>query len=358
MSASPKRVLVAPLDWGLGHAARCVPVIRAFCDQGAEVILAADGRPAAFLAQQFPELELIRLRGYDITYPKSDRLALHLLLSAPRIFSRIREEREVLRTIIREKKIDIVVSDNRFGLGTGAAYSVYITHQLRVPAKTAGALATRIHRSYIETYDEVWVPDHPHATENFSGTLAHPPPYPIKNLHYVGPLTRFPQADALPLERPLLVLLSGPEPQRSLFEQLIIGQLASLQVGTLLLRGTPGQPEISSPYPWLQILSHLPTDELANAIRSSALVVARSGYSTLLDLAASGSKLFAVPTPGQPEQEYLAQYLGEKGYLGFSSQKDFSLMKAVQLTDQLCGCWPSPTASEGLLEERVTAVLR
>lgn len=332
MSSKRKRVLIAPLDWGLGHATRSVPVIRAFAEAGAEVFLAADGRGYDFLKAEFPELPLLHFPGYNITYPKNKGLTFHLLLDAPRIIKRIKGEQAKLEELIEKHNIDLVVSDNRFGCWSPKAYCVYITHQLRIQAPVGARVASQVHKHYIEQFNEVWVPDVKSDTENFSGKLAHPLPYKINNIHYIGALTRFTHKDWNPgaeKKHTLLVLLSGPEPQRSLFEDMIIRQLATLEVPTLLLRGIPDGAPLSSPYAWLTIRNHLDTAALAEAVNTAEYVVCRSGYSTICDLAPfMGAPVF-VPTPGQTEQEYLAKYFAAKNKAVTFTQKSFDLKTAL-----------------------------
>lgn len=332
MNTKRKRVLIAPLDWGLGHATRCVPVIREFVQQGAEVFLAADGRGYDFLKTEFPGLPLLHFAGYHITYPKNKGLTFHLLLDAPRIIKRIKGEQAKLEELIEKQNIDLVVSDNRFGCWSPKAYCVYITHQLRIQAPVGARVASQVHKHYIEQFNEVWVPDVKSDIENFSGKLAHPLPYKINNLHYIGALTRFRHSDWNPgaeKKYELLVMLSGPEPQRTLFEEIILKQLADLPVRTLLLRGIPDGADFASPYPWLEIRKHLPTAELIDALNASTYVLCRSGYSTICDLAPfMGSPIF-VPTPGQTEQEYLAKYLAGKKKAIVFTQKSFDLKTAL-----------------------------
>lgn len=358
VAATKKRVLVAPLDWGLGHATRCVPIIRELLHQGAEVILAADGRAYAFLQMEFPALLLLRLPGYGITYPKNGMLGLHLLLRAPSIARKIKEEKKAIDAIVEEYGIDIIISDNRFACRAHKTFNVYITHQLNVKSPFAEKFANRFHKKYYEKFDEIWVPDL-EGKMNLSGELGHDA-ITETPFRYVGPLTRFPQADILnsrPRKWWLVVLLSGPEPQRSIFEKIILEELAKHMEEALIVRGIPdGTDKPSHPYPHVTMVDHLEDHRLSEEILSAHYIVSRPGYSTLCDLSALNVSPIVVPTPGQTEQEYLAAYHGAQNNVVVQTQKKFNLREAINTYHHinLFGVYPDHKA----LEKRVKAVLR
>ncbi|MDQ3110351.1 MAG: glycosyltransferase [Bacteroidota bacterium] len=349
---------MAPLDWGLGHATRCVPVIRELLRQGAEVILAADGRSYAFLQMEFPDLLLLRLQGYGITYPKHGMLGLHLLMNAPAITGKIKKEKKAVEEIVKEYAIDIIISDNRFACRTDKTLNVYITHQLNVKSPFGGKFANRFHRNYYEKFDEIWVPDS-EGNMNLSGELGHAAitetPY-----RYIGPLTRFPQADLLnsrPKKWWLVVLLSGPEPQRSVFEKIILEELSKHMEETLIVRGMPdGTDKASHPYPHVTMIDHLEDKRLAEEILSTHYIVSRPGYSTLCDLSALNVSPIVVPTPGQTEQEYLAAYHAAQNNVVNRAQKKLNLREAIAAFHHinLFGVYPDYKA----LEKRVKGILK
>ncbi len=358
LSKSPKRILVAPLDWGIGHATRCVPIIQELVRQGAEVILAADGRPYDFLKKEFPELVLIRLIGYGITYPKHELLGLHLILKSSSILKKIKNEKILIEKIVLEHAIDIIISDNRFACRSNKTLNIYITHQLNIKAPFAENLINRIHKNYYEKFDEIWVPD----TEkemNLSGELGHVAS--TKKRHrYIGPLTRFTKTnDINSRDRKwwLIVLLSGPEPQRSIFEKIILTEVAKHTGEVLLLRGIPaGEQAVANPFPHVTVLNHLATEKLEEEILNSHFVVCRPGYSTLCDLAALNISPIVVPTPGQTEQQYLATYHAKQNNVVTISQKKFSLRDAINKYHQLkfFGIYPEPQ----VLGQRIREILR
>lgn len=350
---SLKRILVAPLDWGLGHASRCVPVIRCLLEKGATPVIAADGRPLAFLQDEFPGLEFIRLPGYNITYPKNGSMTLKMLRSAPRILGGIRKEHHALQEIIKKKNIDGVISDNRFGMWSKQLPCIFITHQVRVRAPFAEGLLHRINKSYIEKFDECWIPD-VKGENNLSGELSGK--HALANSYFIGHLSRFENQknnDDITTEYDLLVIISGPEPQRTIFESKVLSELNSTSLKALVLQG---KPEASSPAKKgnITIAHHLSTPEMLRAIRSSRLILSRPGYSTIMDLSVTGGKAVFVPTPGQTEQEYLGELMMQRKIAYTMKQEKFDLQQAIKMSSDFKGFKGGSSAA---LEERMDAFL-
>lgn len=263
---------------------------------------------------------------------------------SPSILYGIYKEHRLLKKIIRDYRVDIVISDNRFGLWSKKACSVYLTHQLSIKTpekmKWAESLLYRMHQWFIKHYDECWVPDMP-GRKNLSGDLSHQHPLP-KNGHYIGILSRFENANWLvkPLDGKgapeLLIMLSGPEPQRTIFENIILNELAlHAKLNAVILRGLPGMAHQSSPLPGVLIFNHLPDEEIGRLIRLAGVIVCRPGYSTIMDLATLGRNAVLVPTPGQTEQEYLARHLSADGLFYWIGQERFRLNDAIQAGQKL-----------------------
>lgn len=324
------KVLVAPLDWGLGHATRCIPVVQALLAQGCQVILAAEGAQAAVLQEAFPQLQLLPLPGYGIVYSRSQVL-LKVLRQLPRIAAAISAEHCWLQNIVEQHAIEAVVSDNRYGMWSPRCYNVLITHQLQpaLPAKWqwAQGLARRLFYQKIERFHEVWVPDVAQPEAGLSGIMGHPSVLPRVPVHYIGWLSRFaPALAALPSYKyQLLVVLSGPEPQRSMLEEKLLQQLPQLQQPVLLVRGLPLQPSLPKVPPMVTVVNHLPAAELQAAMLQSQFLLSRGGYSTLMDAFTLGLRCLFVPTPGQTEQEYLCQRLWQQRLAYTVSQQHFHL---------------------------------
>lgn len=327
------KVLVAPLDWGLGHATRCIPVIKYLFEKKCEVIIGADGRPLDLLKKEFLSCEFVKMGGYSISYPKNGSMVFKMASQIPQLLSGIKREHELLKKIIKEKKIDAVISDNRFGLWSRGVPCVFITHQLMVKSPFGEKLIHRLNKNYIGKFSQCWIPDFA-GENNLSGDLAHKFPLP-ENAKYIGVLSRFNISLNSPLKegdkRHLLVILSGPEPQRTMFEKKILEQLASLSSGrgvggeVLIVQGITEKNERRKISENVEIISHLTSEELQKEILSSEIILSRPGYSTVMDLAILKKKAIFVPTPGQTEQEYLAKYFSEKKIAYSVSQKKFDL---------------------------------
>ena len=320
---SAKRILVAPLDWGLGHATRCVPVIRALLEAGATPVLAADGGPLSLLQQEFPSLEHHRFPGYGITYPKEGRgMAWHFLLQAPGILQRIKQEQQELHKLIVDLSLDGVISDNRFGLYTDQVPCVYMTHQVHIQAPAFGKSLYRMHRKYISRYSQWWLPDDNEL--QLSGALGHRTPQP-ENGHRVGLLSRFAEQEQRSTQKHVLAICSGPEPQRSFFEEAIIKQAGFIQQPLIILRGLPAETDLPLVPDGVRVHNHLPTGEFQRLMESASLIICRPGYSTLMDLSVLGKRALLVPTPGQTEQEYLGSELQKKEAALVVSQSELNL---------------------------------
>jgi uncharacterized protein (TIGR00661 family) len=322
----PKRILICPLDWGLGHAARCIPIIRELLARNQQVIIAADRRPMELLKQEFPSLEFVFLPGYEIQYPSSGSMALKMLLSFPKILKGIKQEHKDLDLLIQKHKIDIVISDNRYGCYNSGVKNIFITHQLMIKAPFAEVLIHKKVLSYLKNFDECWVPDS--ATAPFlSGELSHKYKAP-EHTYFVGPLSRFSKISEVK-KFDITAIISGPEPQRTIFEKLVIAQLKKTDLKTLIVQGKPEEKDEFKQKKNTFIIPHLNSRELESAILASDIVISRSGYSTIMDLAVLNKKAIFIPTPGQTEQEYLAQSLMEKGIAYFQEQSKFDLTEAL-----------------------------
>lgn len=320
------RILVAPLDWGLGHATRCIPIIRILLQHGNEVVIAASGMTADLLAREFPGIKILSLPGYEIRYSRSRYFfSPKLIFQIPKMLRVISREKAMIKKWLTEEKIDAVISDNRPFIRHDSVPSVYITHQLHVETghKWMNRLAGNIHRRIINAFSECWVPDEEEG-EGWAGKLSHPDRLPGIPVRYIGLLSRFRKMD-LPIRYDLLIMLSGPEPQRSQLEKKLLRQAGTMRLRIALLRGLPGRESLPAHPDHIRLFNHLPSEELNDIICSSACVAARGGYSTIMDLAVLSKPALLIPTPGQSEQEYITTHLGKKGKYHSVDQNDISL---------------------------------
>lgn len=314
------RVLVAPLNWGLGHATRCIALVRRLLAQGDEVVLGGDGMSLRRLRSAFPTLRVVELAHLDLRYSEGDRQTWAMVRALPQIVRAGMADHRLLRDIVLREGIDCVVSDNRFGCYAKGVRCVYMTHQLyiRLPRgwRWAEWLAYRLHRMVWSRYDEVWVPDYEEADKSLGGALSHSPEgLPSDKIRYIGPLSRLAPSGDKDTRFDVVALLSGLEPQRTLLEKAVRRRYAGSGERVLVVRGRIGEPQVEWHSGNITAVPQMADAELVRVLQGARKIVCRSGYSTVMDLAALHllDKAEWVPTPGQPEQEYLAEYL--KGVL-------------------------------------------
>jgi UDP:flavonoid glycosyltransferase YjiC (YdhE family) len=331
-SYASKKILVVPLDWGLGHATRDIPLIYEILNAGCDVVIAAEGKHAALLQQEFPQLTILPLPGYRIQYAQKGWLfGWKIIQQIPKILRSVRHEQQWLQDVVKTHDIQGVISDNRFGLYHQDIPCVFISHQLLIKTPFGGfteRLLQKLNYKYIRRYSACWVPDFA-GDNNLSGILGHPRKLP-PNTTYIGCLSRFKPRENVARLYDLLVLISGPEPQRSNLEKLILEQIKELPIRALIVSGRPDAPQRQQITPNVLQVNHLNAQELNDAMLASGMVLSRSGYTTLMDLAKLNKKAILVPTPGQSEQEYLGTYLMEKGYFYSLPQEKFNLAKALE----------------------------
>jgi uncharacterized protein (TIGR00661 family) len=330
-SSNTNRILIAPLDWGLGHATRCVPIIKQLIEQGKTPVLAAYGTPLNFFRLEFPDVETIEFTGLQIKYASHYPLMLKMALIFPSIVSSFIKEHRKLKRIIKEHKIDAVISDGRYGLWNKKVKSIFINHQINI--KLPGVFSMfefplyLLNRLGMSKFDEIWVPD-TDGKPNLAGELSIK--YNVSSkFKFVGPLSRFSnyKANASKFNSDILIIISGPEPARTDFESKVFDQLKNVvDKQIIVVRGKPGDRLNKIDLPKnVSVYNHLDSEDLGNAIANTKLVISRPGYSTVMDLAMLGKKVLFVPTPGQSEQEYLAAYYHNLGWATYLPQQYFAM---------------------------------
>lgn len=302
-----KTIFFSALDWGLGHATRCVPIIRSL-QKNNKIIIGITPLTKTVFEVEFPELEKINLPAYNITYSSFLPLWFALILQWPKIFRVIKTENKLLDEIIKTHGIDHVISDNRFGLYSQKVHSAFITHQLFLKTPFANGLAQNINKKYIQKFNEVWIPDFEQEKESLSGELSHGKHFHNK-VKYIGPQSRLIKSEAKK-KYDYLFLLSGPEPQQSIFKN----ELLELAIKNSHLTFAMVSPQATNHKVGNVDTFIFPDNlKLSELISQSETVLCRSGFSTLMDLHALNKKnIILIPTPGQSEQEYLAKYWSKK----------------------------------------------
>ncbi len=321
------RILISPLDWGLGHATRCIPLINSFLHHGCTVFVACNATQQSLLEKEFDNVKFIPLAGYNIRYASSKRwFAAKILQQIPKIILAIRREHHWLKKAVKKHRINLVISDNRFGFYHKKIPSVFITHQLSIqtPFKWLTHQTQKINYRFINRFNECWVPDY-EGEINLAGILSHPEKMPFIPLTYIGLLSRFEKRENESSEYKWLIILSGPEPQRTLLEKTLIDKFSVLTDPVLFVRGLPsGNNSLSLPE-YFTVVNHMSTTQLEKAFSQSEYIISRSGYTTVMDVMALQKKSLLVPTPGQTEQEYLARHLAQKHWCIDCSKPDLLL---------------------------------
>jgi hypothetical protein len=313
-----KKILVTPLNWGLGHATRCMPLIQSLQAKGAHVYIASSGNALSWLKNECRDITTFEIPDYPISYSKNSQL-LPVVKSWKQLHHAITDENQVLNKLQEEFQFDTVISDNRYGMWHTQTENIFICHQLRIPLsgilKCLQQPVLKYHLKKIQTFNQCWIPDVDTAN-NLSGIMSHDIRHHIPT-KYIGWLSRFTanMNDFDVLHQNLLalgpfvciVVLSGPEPQRTYLQKIVSEKLAATNYKTLIVQGLPKAQEIKT-LKNITYVSSLNSASLKYWLMCTPVILCRSGYTSLMDLATLGLKAIVVPTPGQYEQMYLAQY--------------------------------------------------
>ncbi|MCX6332798.1 MAG: glycosyltransferase [Bacteroidia bacterium] len=324
-----QNILICPLEWGLGHAARMIPLAVRLRGMNYNVIIGTGKEHQALFLSEIPGITCIDFPGFKPGYSKFLPQYISLLLKTPILLYHIISEHVRLRKIIRENDIDIVMSDNRFGLWNNTVITVYITHQIRIPFPRALHLfefiGISLHRALIKRFSYCFIPDLP-GELNLSGRLSHGIKLPA-NASYIGILSRFTDMISVPGNNPVsapynTVILSGPEPQRSILRKKLVTVLKNREPKTVILGGKPDKVSSMTQSENIIYYNHLPAAAMKELLAGSDTIFTRSGYTTIMELTSLNRSAILIPTPGQTEQEYLAGYLLKKGWFTCLLQKD------------------------------------
>ena len=310
-----KKIIIAPLNWGLGHATRCVPIIKELQKSNFTPVIASDGTALQFLIKEFPSLEFFELPSYKISYGRN--LKWSLIRKIPTIVRAVHKERLLIQKYIHQNPNVVgIISDNRFGCYYTKIPSVYITHQLNVLSGFLTPVTSFFHRRVIRKYNECWIPDEENSV--YSGKLSRS----TKNLNkkYIGVLSRFKKQE-LPQDIDVLILLSGPEPNRTQLEIKLTSIFKTSSKKVYLIQGVVEKIQKTTKENQLTIVNFMLTKQLEHTLNLSKMVICRAGYSSVLDLVSLRKKALLIPTKFQNEQEYLAKYLQQKGYFSFVKER-------------------------------------
>ena len=336
-----KRFLICVLDWGLGHASRSIPIIQALINREQSVSIAGSGDSLKLLQKEFPQLTSFPLPGYAPRYPKSGSMVWKMAMQLPKFLRTINKEHKVVEELCAAQKFDYIISDNRYGCWSSSAKCIFITHQSNIlMPRRFGWLREMVrvmNDRYMKRFTECWIPDVP-GVNSVTGILNDFKESNVpENVRFIGSLSRFKHIDSTSQDIDVLAICSGPEPQRAILEEILTEQLETSSLKYYLVRGVVGKAEPNHQGANGHVVDYLTSASLQNLISRARLVLARSGYSTVMDMMAMRKKAIFIPTPGQTEQEYLARVLAEKGLALRAEQADFNLMEAIKQTEDLRG---------------------
>jgi uncharacterized protein (TIGR00661 family) len=331
LKSKQKTILIAPLNWGLGHATRCIPIIRALENNNYIPLLASDGVALELLRKEFPHLQSLELPSYQIEYAANGaNFKWKIIKNSPKMIRAILEEKKIIQNWIKNYAIDGVISDNRLGVFSKKIPSVFITHQLNVMTGNTTWLTSKIHQSIIKKYTACWVPDHA-GTPNLTGKLGHVD-NPNLKAQYIGPLSRL-QKKLLPKKYDLMVILSGPEPQRGILEKHLKVEIVKYSGTVIFIEGIIEKKQKIATIGNVTYYNFMNSIELEQAFNESEMVLCRSGYTTIMDLAQLRKKAFFIPTPGQYEQEYLAKKMKKDGLVPYATQDAFRMENILEIEE-------------------------
>jgi UDP:flavonoid glycosyltransferase YjiC (YdhE family) len=329
-------ILICPLEWGLGHASRMIPVARKLTEMNQKVIIGSGDEHLALYRKELPGLSYIHFSGFKPGYSRFLPQYLSLLFKTPVLLYHIISEHFRLKKIIRDHSVDIVISDNRFGLWNRQVTSVYVTHMPLIPFpkpfRRLEFIGIFLHRVIIKQYSLCLIPDLP-GDLNISGRLSHGIRLP-DNVRYAGILSRFRSDNSEKGEnsesiKHNTVILSGPEPQKEILKQKLIKLLRDKSPVTVMLEGKPDNKTGKTVSGNIVFYNHLPASGMEEMIKGSHSIISRSGYSTIMELISLNCSALLIPTPGQTEQDYLAEYLSEKGW--FKTVPQSRIMNIAEL---------------------------
>jgi hypothetical protein len=333
-------ILICPLEWGLGHAARMIPIARRLRELNHNVIIASGDEHLELFRNEIPDLSCISFPGFKPGYSRHFPQYLHLLFKIPQLLWQIFSEHHRIKKIISDNSIDILISDNRFGLWNSNLTTVYVTHQTLIPLphllRFLEPVGVALHRQIIKKYSFCYIPDLP-GEMNLSGRLSHGFKQ-TANTRYVGILSRFSESEDN-LKRNTLrsdyntIILSGPEPQRGILREKLLYLLKSIDTPAIVFEGKPEKSGETTGMGNITFYGHLPGRRMRDLIEGSRNIITRSGYTTVMELVSLKRSALLIPTPGQTEQEYLAEYLSEKGWFKSVSQSEIDDIRSLDIEE-------------------------
>jgi uncharacterized protein (TIGR00661 family) len=337
-----KKVFIAPLNWGLGHATRILPIIKRLLSNDFYVYIAASGRSREVLQKEISDCVFLDFPQYPIKYPRTRFFVTRFMLVIfPQMIIAMFKEQRMLRKLHGKYRFDLIISDNRFALKLEGVRCLLLSHQLRYklpwPIHKMEWLPEYFNYYHFKKYDLIIVPD-AESEQNLTGELSHDMRYLAKEkLYYSGILTDLDESE-LKKNKVIdyFVIVSGPEPQRTKFERMILSQLGDLKGRVVVTLGIP-EKKYKIRMGNAEIYTYLNRQHITHCMFNSNLIISRPGYTTVMEMVVLGKKGLFIPTPGQIEQEYLAKHFMEKKWCFSTSQYGFNMCTALQSAEKYSG---------------------
>jgi len=338
-----KTFLICILNWGLGHASRCIPIIEFLLQKNHKVIVASSGLSLQWLKNELKiKTEFLQLPDYNINYGNANLFFFTMMMQIPKILNAINNEKKIINDFINNNEVDLIISDNRFGCYSKEIPSYFLTHQLYIklnsPYQFLENTLAKLNFHFINKFDRCFIIDEEKSllSNELSNTTIKKNKPKIK-VDFIGALSRIKLKPEIynQNKKDVLIIISGPEPQRTNFENIIINSIENLKTerNFILIRGS-NKSTLQTNNENLEIINLANSETVSEYLNKYQNIICRSGYSTILDLFAINKKAVLVPTPKQSEQLYLAKHLNKKFDFKIMQQQNFDMEKAIDLFDE------------------------
>jgi hypothetical protein len=296
-----KNVLLSPLNWGIGHVSRCIPLIYKLLENGNSIFIACDTAQKNVLVQYFGQkVKFIEHQGYPFQFSGKGNYTYDLFFSLGKLLKRSKQELKEVESYVQELKIDIIISDHRYTFRSEKIYSIFMTHQLNLPISWFQFPFKLYHKKQIRKFDSIWIVDK--AKNSLAGKLSVNKHFP--NSSNIGWLSRFMLYPKNDLKSGSVLIISGPKEYWSNLFNMFSRELESNEIQTIvgsseiqeLIQSKKLKQNFHASNDWIE------TDKL---LLNTKKIYGYIGYTTLMDCKVLECEAKLIASPGQLEQEYL-----------------------------------------------------
>lgn len=328
-SIKHSRILLSPLNWGLGHASRTISIIDCLLDNKNEVIICCDENQERFYRNYFPEIWYVPHEGYPFKFNGKGNWTIDMLRNFGSLHLFLKEEKRKVVRLVEKFNPDLIISDQRFGFISKTVKSIIISHQLNLPVPQWNFLAKLWNRKLLAAFDEIWIPDTPQ--QKYSGRLS---TGNFRNKHFIGTCSRFHKMEEENLSEKnddeefysYLGIISGPSPYNQKLLDLLIKKLEKTDKKSIIIVPKHLFDENFSSKN-VKVIASPNHKKFIQLLMNSNVVISRSGYSTLMDLIETKNEAILIPTPGQAEQIYLSHLNKNNENWRFRTEEEFDKMQ-------------------------------